>query len=118
MRTVCGSKANNKLNKHLKRVSTFLLILDRKRLTYEISKERRLAIASVVGLDNLSSNKSLLSHHLLYIQINVLIGRTEGLYFLINKFLNLYANDTDLFCFRWMSMILSIIEQIISLLQP
>ena len=39
--------------KHLKRVSTFLLILDKKQLTYKISKERRIAIASVVGLDNL-----------------------------------------------------------------
>ena len=42
--------------KHLKGVSTFLPILDRKRFTYKISKERRIAIASVVGLDNLSSN--------------------------------------------------------------
>ena len=54
MRTVCGSKI---LNEILKGVSTFLLILDKKtRLTYKISKERRIAIASVVGLDNLSSN--------------------------------------------------------------
>ena len=42
--------------KHLKGVSTFLLILDKKRLTDNISKERRIAISSVVGLDNLSSN--------------------------------------------------------------
>ena len=42
--------------KHLKGVSTFLLILDKKQLTYKISKERRVAIASVVGLDDLSSN--------------------------------------------------------------
>ena len=42
--------------KHLKGVSTFLLILDKKQLTYKISKERRIAIASVVGLDNLTSN--------------------------------------------------------------
>ena len=41
--------------KHLKGVSTFLLILDKKQLTYKISKERRIAIASVVELDNLSS---------------------------------------------------------------
>ena len=42
--------------KHLKGVSTFLLILDRKRLTYKISKERRIAIANMLGLDNVSSN--------------------------------------------------------------
>ena len=42
--------------KHLKGVSTFLLILDKKHLTYKISNERRVAIASVVGLDNLSLN--------------------------------------------------------------
>ena len=42
--------------KHLKGVSTLLLILDKKQLTYKISKETRIAIASVVGLDNLSSN--------------------------------------------------------------
>ena len=41
--------------KHLKGVSTFLLIVDKK-LTYKISEERRIALASVVGLDNLSSN--------------------------------------------------------------
>ena len=35
---------------HLKRVSTFLLILDKKKqLTYKILKERRKATASVVG---------------------------------------------------------------------
>ena len=39
--------------KHLKGVSTCLLILDRKRLTYKISKQIRIAIASIVGLDNL-----------------------------------------------------------------
>ena len=39
--------------KHLKGV----LILDKKKqLTYKISKERRIAIASVVWLDNLSLN--------------------------------------------------------------
>ena len=61
--------------------------------------ERRIAIASVVGLDNLSSNfriiilllitnlinTSLLSHHLAYIQINAMIGRAEGLHFAIKK---------------------------------
>ena len=41
---------------HLKGVSTFLLILDKKQLIYKISKERRIAIASVVGLDKLSSD--------------------------------------------------------------
>ena len=44
-------------SKHLKGVSTFLLILEiKKKHTYKVSKERRIAIASVVGLDNLSSN--------------------------------------------------------------
>ena len=42
--------------KHLKGASTFIPILDKKQLTCKISKERRIAIASVVGLDNLSSN--------------------------------------------------------------
>ena len=41
--------------KHLKGISTFLLILDKEQLTYKISEERRRAIASSVGLDNLSS---------------------------------------------------------------
>ena len=42
--------------KHLKGVSTSLLILEKKQLTYKISKETRIFIASVVGLDHLSSN--------------------------------------------------------------
>ena len=43
--------------KHLKGVSTFFLILEKKKkLTCKISKERRIAIASVVRLDNLGSN--------------------------------------------------------------
>ena len=42
--------------KHLKGVNTFLLILNKKQLTYKISKEKRIAIASVIGLDNLSSS--------------------------------------------------------------
>ena len=44
--------------KHLKGFSTFFLILDKKNslATYKISKERGIATASVVGLDNLSSN--------------------------------------------------------------
>ena len=41
--------------KHFKGVSTFLLILKKKQLTYKISK-KRIVIASVVGLDHLSSN--------------------------------------------------------------
>ena len=42
--------------KDLKRVGNFLLILDKNKLTYKISKEIRIAIASVVGLNKLSSN--------------------------------------------------------------
>ena len=42
--------------KHLNGVNTFLTILDQKQLTDKTSKVRRIAIASVVGLDNLSSN--------------------------------------------------------------
>ena len=42
--------------KHLKKVSIFLLILDNKKLTYKISEERRIAIASLVELGNVSSN--------------------------------------------------------------
>ena len=42
--------------KHLKGVGTFVLLLDKKQLIYKISKERRMVIASIVGLDNLSSN--------------------------------------------------------------
>ena len=42
--------------KHLKGFSTFLLIFNKKQLTHKISKEKRIAIASVVELDNLSSN--------------------------------------------------------------
>ena len=42
--------------KHLKGVITFLLILDKKQLTCKISKERKMAIFSVAGSDNLSSN--------------------------------------------------------------
>ena len=52
MRIVCGSKALN----IFQAFEGFLLILDKKQLTYIISEERRIAIASVVGLDNLSSN--------------------------------------------------------------
>ena len=86
--------------KYLKGVSTFLAILNRKQFTYKILKERRIAIASVVGLDNLGSNLQIIilhsiywlifkySHHLPYIQIKVPIGRVEGLYFLIKKMFN------------------------------
>ena len=42
--------------KNLKGVSIFLWILNKKQLTNKISKERRITIASVVGLGNLSSN--------------------------------------------------------------
>ena len=42
--------------KHLKVVSPFLLILEKRQFTYKILKENRVAIASVVGLDNLRSN--------------------------------------------------------------
>ena len=42
--------------KNLKGVSTFFLILDKEQLAYKISKEKRIAIASGVGFDNLSSN--------------------------------------------------------------
>ena len=43
--------------KHLKGVSTFLPILEKnteRQLTYKISKERKIAIASLVVLHNLS----------------------------------------------------------------
>ena len=40
--------------KHLRGVSFSLLTLDKKPGTCKISNERRIAIASVVGLDNLS----------------------------------------------------------------
>ena len=50
-----GAKPLKKF-KHLKGVSTFLPIWDRKRFIYKILKERRIATASAVGLDNLISN--------------------------------------------------------------
>ena len=49
--------------KHLKGVSNFFLILDKKQRTYKISEERRIAIASVVRLDNLSSNLRIIILH-------------------------------------------------------
>ena len=42
--------------KRLKASFTFLLILEKKAAYYKISRERRIARASVVGLDELSSN--------------------------------------------------------------
>ena len=42
--------------KHLKGFSTFFLILDKKQFPYKVSKERGLAIATVVGLDSLKSS--------------------------------------------------------------
>ena len=42
--------------KHLKGVNTFLLIFEKKTASYNILKEIRAAIASVVGLVYLSSN--------------------------------------------------------------
>ena len=42
--------------KHLKGVSTFLLILEKKTASYKILQEIRTAIARVVGLVYLSSN--------------------------------------------------------------
>ena len=38
-----------------------------------------------IALNDQASNTSLVGHHLLYIKINLLIGRVEGLYFLIKK---------------------------------
>ena len=63
--------------------------------------ERRIFIASVMALDNLSSNLRIIilrlitklifkqppiSHQSPYMQINVLIDGTKGLYFLIKNF--------------------------------
>ena len=57
MRTVCGSKALNKLQTF--EGSQYFspdLREKKKKLACKISKERRIAIASVVRLDNLGSN--------------------------------------------------------------
>ena len=75
MRIVCGSKALNKFQTF--EGSQYFPPDLREQFTYKISKERRITIASVMGLDN-----CLLSHHL---PINVLIGRAEGLYFLMKE---------------------------------
>ena len=46
--------------KHLKEVSTFFLILEERQLNYKISKESRVAISSVMGLDNLGSDSRII----------------------------------------------------------
>ena len=56
MRTVCGSKALNKFQTFEGSQYFSSELREKKQLTYKISKEIRVAIASVVGLDNLSSN--------------------------------------------------------------
>ena len=55
MRTVWAAK-NLTIFKHLKGVSTFFLILDKKATSYKTLKEITAAIASVAGLVYLSSN--------------------------------------------------------------
>ena len=55
MRTVWAAK-NLTIFKHLKGVSTFFLILDKKTTSYKTLKEITAAIASVAGLVYLSSN--------------------------------------------------------------
>ena len=52
-------------SKQMKGVSTFLPILEKKHLTYKISKEERIAIASVMRLNNLSSNLWIVILHLI-----------------------------------------------------
>ena len=51
--------------KRLKASFTFLLILEKKAAYYKISRERRIARASVVGLDELSSNLWIIILHLI-----------------------------------------------------
>ena len=46
--------------KHLKEVSTLFLILEERQLNYKISKESRVAISSVMGLDNLGSDSRII----------------------------------------------------------
>ena len=55
MRTVWAAK-NLTIFKHLKGVSTFFLILDKKTTSYKTLKEITAAVASVAGLVYLSSN--------------------------------------------------------------
>ena len=64
MRTVCGSKALNKFQT-FEWSQYFSPDLRQKQLTYKISKERRIAIASVAGLDNLSSNLGIIKLYLI-----------------------------------------------------
>ena len=79
--------------------------MEKKSATYKTLNEIRAAIASVsycASEPGLSSNTRFLSQEPLYIQINVLKGGTEGFYFVTEKFLKLYTNNTDFFSFRWM----------------
>ena len=46
--------------KHFKGVSTFLLISEERRLNYKISKQCRVAITGLVGLDNQGSNSRII----------------------------------------------------------
>ena len=77
--------------KHLKGVSTFLLILEKKATSDKILKQIRAAIASVVGLVYLSSNLQIMVMRVRpiaqppYMQINVLKGSIKGFYFLVEE---------------------------------
>ena len=55
--------------KHLNGVSTFLLILDQKQLTYKISKAKRIAIANVVGLEFKFMDYHIALNNVAYLQI-------------------------------------------------
>ena len=46
--------------KYLKEVSTFFLILEERQLNYKISKESKVAISSVMCLDNLGSDSRII----------------------------------------------------------
>ena len=59
MRTVCGSKAFNKFQT-FEGSQYFSPDLRSKTAYYKISKERRIAVASVVGLDNQSLNSRII----------------------------------------------------------
>ena len=56
MRTVCDSNALNKLQTFEESQYFSPDLRERNQLTYNISEERRIAIASAVGLDNMNSN--------------------------------------------------------------
>ena len=56
MRTACGSKTLNKFQTFEGSQSFSPDLREKKQFTYKISKERRIAIASIVGLENLKSN--------------------------------------------------------------